>query len=44
VAELQGDRQIVTGNGGAGMSAFDRTNVRPELKLEYFLVNISGQG
>ncbi len=42
-AELQGVRQIVTGNGGAKMPAFDIANVSPALKLEYPLVNISNQ-
>ena len=42
-AELQGVQQIVTGNGGAKMPAFDIANVSPVLKLEYPLRNIAEQ-
>jgi hypothetical protein len=42
-AELQGVQQIVSGNGGAKMPAFDTANVSPVLKLEYPLRNISEQ-
>jgi hypothetical protein len=42
-AESQGVQQIVSGNGGAKMPAFDIANVSPELKLEYPLRNISQQ-
>jgi hypothetical protein len=42
-AEYQGVQQIVSGNGGAKMPAFDIANVSPVLKLEYPLRNISKQ-
>ncbi len=42
-AESQGVQQIVSGNGGAKMPAFDIANVSPVLKLEYPLRNISEQ-
>ncbi|MEI6840101.1 MAG: metallophosphoesterase [Methanomicrobiales archaeon] len=42
-AEYQGLQQIVTGNGGAKMPAFDPANVSPLLKLEYPLGKIDKQ-